>query len=81
MDDEKCRYQIADGYNSRDIAIDWENLPESVLDKISGDYYYNVPSYSKSKGLRLKTVIYFRKVSKFRKGILEIEHDGIIFGV
>jgi hypothetical protein len=79
--EEKYKYQIANSYNSNNIAIDWEKLPEKVLDYIPGDYYYNIPSYSKRNGVGIKTVIFFRKVSKFRKGIREIEHDGIIFGV
>ena len=75
------KYQISNGYNSKDIAVDWEKLPSSVLDHVSGDYYNNILSYSKEGGVGVKTVIYFRQVSKFRKGIKEIEHDGIIFGV
>ena len=75
------KYQISDGYNSKDLAINWECLPEKIINNISGDYFYGIFAYSGDESINNMTVVYFRKVSKFRKGIIAIEHEGIEFGV
>ena len=79
--DEKLKFQIADGWNDKDIPIYWKKLPESALEHIGGAYYNDILSMSDSGEFERKTFIYFRKVSKFRKGIREIECDNYIIGV
>lgn len=79
---EKELYQIADRYSPGAFFIEWNKLPDSVLEKISRDYLYTIMSYSiELKTIVKVTVAYFRKVKKFRKGIEEIELDSIIYGV
>lgn len=80
--EEKELYQIADRYSQGAFFIEWNKLPDEVLDRISRDYLYTLMNYSISTGtLETFTVAYFRKVKKFRKGITEFETDNIIFGV
>lgn len=74
-------YQISDEFGSNVIAVDWNKLPDDVISNITRDSMYTVFSYSKDESLNLKTVVYFRKVKKFRKGIKEFPCDDIIFGV
>lgn len=79
---EKELYQIATWYESRAIPIDWNKLPDDVINNISSDLLCNRLSYSKEKGICEKTVIYFRRVKKFRKDIKnQYETDTLIFGI
>lgn len=80
--EEKELYQIADRYSQGAFYIEWNKLPDEVLDKISRTYLYTLTHFSiKSGTLETFTVAYFRKVKKFRKGVTEFETDNIIFGV
>ena len=79
--EEKEKFQISDGYNGKDMAIDWEKLPSEISDTISGDYFYNILFYDRISGIETKTVVFFRKVSKFRKGISVFDYKGIELGV
>jgi hypothetical protein len=80
--EEKSMYQISNGTGSTDIAIPWSSLPDELISKISGDYYKTIKVFSKKTGcLEDSMVIYFRKVKKFRKGIVPFELPEIIFGV
>ena len=79
---EKDLYQIAKWYESRAIPIDWNKVPEEIISDISSDLLYNHLSYSRLEGISEKTVLYFRKVKKFRKDITKkYEMDNIIFGI
>jgi hypothetical protein len=80
--EEKELYQIADRYSQGAFYIEWNKLPDEVLDRISRDYLYTLTHYSVETGtLETFTVAYFRKVKKFRKGVTEFEQDNIIYGV
>ena len=79
--DEKIKYQIADGWNEKDVPIHWKKLPESALELISGSFYNDILSLTDEGTFERKSFIYFRKVSKFRKGIREFEDDNFIIGV
>ena len=80
--EDKELYQIAMWYESKAIPIDWNKLPEEIIEKISSDFLCNRLSYSKECGISKKTVLYFRKVKKFRKDIEDkYETPDIIFGI
>jgi hypothetical protein len=82
MEDKKELYQIARWYESKAIPIDWNRLPDDVISSIPSDFMCNKLSYSREKGIDTKTVLYFRKVKKFRKDIENrFETPEIIFGI
>lgn len=79
---DKELYQISAWYESKAIPIDWNKLPDDVINNVSSDLLCNRLSYSKEKGICKKTVIYFRRVRKFRKDIKsQYETDTLIFGI
>ena len=79
---EKDLYQIARWYESKVIPIDWNKVPEDIISDISSDLMCDHLSYSREEGISKKTVLYFRKVKKFRKDITKkYETDRIIFGI
>lgn len=79
---EKELYQIAKWYESKAIPIDWNKVPEEIISDISSDLLYDHLSYSEKCGISKKTVLYFRKVKKFRKDITKkYETTNIIFGI
>ena len=45
------------------------------------EFAYNRKSYSLERQINEKTVVYFRKVSKFKKDITEYREGNIIFGI
>ena len=80
--EDKELYQIAKWYESKVIPIDWNRLPDEIINNIDPDFLYDKLSYSKSCGVDKKTVLYFRKVKKFRKDITKkYETSNIIFGI
>ena len=81
-DKEKKLYQIAKCYESKVIPIDWNKVPEEIINDIPSDLLYDHLSYSDKEGITKKTVLYFRRVKKFRKDITKkYETDSIIFGI
>ena len=80
MEVEKLMLQVSDEWGDKAFPLDWNMLPEDIMDKVSPDYYYNILSYSNGE-IKEKTVIYFRKVKKFRKGITAYEQPDVIFGI
>lgn len=82
---EKIKYQICDCYNEKAIPVDWNKLPDDIMNRLLSDkkeFTYNKKSYSSEKQINEKTVVYFRKVSKFKKDISEYPGEGnIIFGI
>jgi len=79
---EEELYQISDEFGNKAFPIDWNKLPNKLIEKLNSDDFCNIMSYSKKDNkLTFKTVVYFRKVKKFRKNITEIKNDNIIFGV
>ena len=80
--EDKELYQIAMWYESKAIPIDWNRLPEEIINNIDSDFLCDKLSYEKNCGISKKTVLYFRKVKKFRKDITEkYETTNIIFGI
>lgn len=78
---EKELYQIAMWYESKSFPIEWNKLPDELIDSISSDYIEDRLSYSKDNGIGVKSVLYFRKVKKFRKDIEnKYETENLIFG-
>ena len=84
-EDEKIRYQICTVSGLNATPIDWNKLPEDLINKLLDEKKYmmvNKKSYSSEKEINEKTVVYFRKVSKFRKDITEYPGIGnIVFGI
>lgn len=79
---DKELYQLSRWYESKAIPIDWNKLPDDVITNTPSDFLCNKLSYSKEKGICTKTVLYFRKVKKFRKDIEnKYETEAIIFGI
>lgn len=79
---EKELYQIARWYESKAIPIDWNKVPEEIISDISSDLLYDHLSYSEKGGISKKTVLYFKKVKKFRKDITKkYETPNMIFGI
>ena len=44
--EDKELYQIADRYSQGAFFIEWNKLPDEVLDRISRDYLYTLMNYS-----------------------------------
>lgn len=80
MEDEKLMYQVDYRWNEKSIPVDWSKLPDDLISVIQQNHLYTVMCYGDS-GLSQKTVVYFRKVKKFRKGITEFKDGDIVFGV
>lgn len=79
---EKELYQIAKWYEYKAIPIDWNKVPDEVISSISPDFLYDKLSYSKTEGICKKTILYFRKVKKFRKDIKnKFETSNLVFGI
>lgn len=79
--EEELKLQLAFEWGDKAFPIDWNRLPSEIMDKIPPEYYCNVLSWVKEKEIREKTVVYFRQVKKFKKGIVEYKDDNIIFGI
>lgn len=79
---DKELYQIARWYESKSFPVEWNKLPDDLISAISSDFLCDKLSYSKSDGICKKTVLYFRKVKKFRKDIKnKFETSDLIFGI
>lgn len=77
----KEMYQVTQKGKRGGIPIDWYKLPEGVIEKVDPEFIYNMYALG-DDGIYQKSVIYLRKVSKFRKGLTEFEYsDNIILGV
>lgn len=81
MNEEKELYQLTDRWGEKALAVDWNKLPDEIIGQIPSDYFFNILSYSEKDGINSKTVIYFRKVKKFRKGTTEFKSNNIIIGI
>lgn len=83
MEETKLLYQIAYHDGKDAFFVEWNKLPDEVLEKVTKTtYLYDISYYSASTGtIKTLTVVYFRKVKKFRKGIKQFETDNIIFGI
>lgn len=79
MEEEKIKLQIADIWQTKIFPIDWNKLPEDVIKAIDPGYFRDTLSWNGE--INLKTVVYFRKVKKFRKDIKQFEKDDVIFGI
>lgn len=83
-DTETIKYQICDCYGDKATPIDWNKLPDDIMNRLLTDkkeFAYNRKSYSLERQVNEKTVVYFRKVSKFKKDITEYREGNIIFGI
>jgi hypothetical protein len=80
---KKRRYQICfRGEYDTAFPVDWDKLGEKVFDNILPEYIYNVFSLNKEGHVGIKSVVYFRPVSKFEEHVVPIKVDNnIIFGV
>lgn len=79
--EEKELYQLTDRWGEKALPIDWNKLPDEIIGEIPSDCFFNILSYSDKDGLNSKTVVYFRKVKKFRKGTQEYTRNNIIIGI
>lgn len=80
--EEKTLYQLADPWNVGAFPISWGKLPDEVIKNLNYENFSSALSYSaKESSLNYVTVVYFRKVKKFRKNITPVEYGEIIFGV
>ncbi len=79
---EKKLYQITDSWGKDACPIDWNKLPDELIENINTDYIYNTLAYSSESKINVKSIIYFRPVKKFRKNITEYEgENNIVFGI
>lgn len=81
--EEKILFQISDPYGDKAFPIDWNKLPEDLINEATEDKLYNNLAYSEENKLSYKTVLYFREVKKFKKNIKEFksEDSNVIFGL
>lgn len=80
--DEKKLYQITDSWGKDACPVDWNKLPDELIENIKSEYIYNTLAYSTEDKINVKTVIYFRPVKKFRKNIKEYNgENNIVFGI
>lgn len=79
MKEDKIKLQIADFWQTKIFPIDWNKLPEDVIKAIDPGYFRDILCWNGE--INLKTVVYFRKVKKFRKDIKQFEKEDVIFGV
>lgn len=74
-------YQITQKGKRGGIPCDWYKLPGDAIERISPEYIHTVLAFD-DQGLFLKSIVYLRKVSKFRKGLKEFKYsDSIVFGL
>jgi hypothetical protein len=82
MEEDKIRYQITDAYGRDACPVDWNKLPDELIDNIKSESVYNTLAYSTENKINVKSVIYFRPVKKFRKNITEYDgENNIVFGI
>lgn len=80
--DEKIKYQITDPWGRDACPVDWNKLPDELIEVVKNEYIYDAMSFSNEEGINTKSVIYFRPVKKFRKNIKEYNgENNIVFGI
>ena len=80
--DEKKLYQITDSWGKDACPVDWNKLPDELIEDLKSEDVYNVLAYSTEDRINMKSVIYFRPVKKFRKKIKEYNgENNIVFGI
>jgi len=80
--DEKKLYQITDSWGRDACPVDWNKLPDELIENVKSEYVYNTLAYSTEDKIIVKSVIYFRPVKKFRKNIKEYNgENNIVFGI
>ena len=78
----KKKYVIIDLYERGDstVALDWNKLPESLIDKLPGRLLYNIPSITKEGEIVEKTVVLLNPRRAFKKSMEIFELDEIVIG-
>lgn len=80
--EEKIKYQITDSIGKDACPVDWNKLPDELIENVNTDYIFNTLAYSSEDNINVKSIIYFRPVKKFRKNITEYEgENNIVFGI
>lgn len=80
--DEKKLYQITDEWGKDACPVDWNKLPDELIENVKPSDVYNILAYSTKDKINVKSVIYFRPVKKFRKKIKEYNgENNIVFGI
>lgn len=80
--DEKKLYQITDEWGKDACPVDWNKLPDELIENVKSSDVYNILAYSTEDKINVKSVIYFRPVKKFRKNIKEYNgENNIVFGI
>ena len=76
------RYQICSKTEKNCFPISWKKIPESVMESIPPNYIYNTLHVSEDGDVGIKSVVYFKPVSRFKRGVkcFYLEKD-IEFGV
>lgn len=78
----KKKYVIIDLYEKGDntVSLDWNKLPESLIDKLPGRLLYNIPSVTKDGEIVEKTVVLLNPRRTFKKSMEIFELDEIVIG-
>lgn len=79
------RYQICKREDEKAVPVDWTMLPDSeaMIEAVDSEYMYNVMTCTPEGNIELGTVLYFKPVRSFKKGLCIVEHpeQEIAFGV
>lgn len=81
MEGEKIMAQIADPWGSKAFPVEKDKLPEDLVKNVSSDYIYEELACSETGAAVYKSVLYFRIVKRFRKGIDIYDTEKVIFGI
>lgn len=78
----KKKYVIIDLYERGDstVALDWNKLPEVLIDKLPGRLLYNIPSVTSDGEVVEKTVVLLNPRRVFKKSMEVFELDEIAIG-
>lgn len=65
------------------FPIEWNQLPDEVLQNTPGDLIYDIVAYSRSKEeIVLKSVLYFKESKRLSEDSLQVDNKkGVIFEI
>ena len=78
----KKKFMVTNDYSSSSvIPVDWNMLPESLIQDVSREYLINTLGVLESGELIDKTVLLLEPVRKFGKNVKLYEDDNLQIGV
>lgn len=78
---DKIKLMVTDDYSDNAIPVDWNKLPEALIEDMPGKYLTNVLSVLDNGDIIEKTVVLVEPVKKFREGILMYEDEYLKIGI